>query len=115
MIITDLDKPLTAEEARYIALNNKDDSKDRNDFRNLMKVIRNYASFGHTRYSTAPFEKPRENFYSETVQNALRSVGFRVIEKRSVHWDEEKQDWDQNKPRLDAQGREQFFIEIYWG
>ena len=115
MIITELDKPLTAEEARYIALNNKDDSKDRGDFRKLMEHIRDHASFGHTRYSSQSFPKCREYFYSQNSLEALKKVGFRVIEKRAMHWDNDTNDWSTDKPALDHFGREQFFVEIYWG
>lgn len=115
MIISEHDKPLTAEDARKISLTNRDDSVDRYHFRELMEQIKHQASFGHTRYSTALTPRARSHMYSQTVQDALRSMGYRVIEKRAMEWDEESHTFSSEKPILDACKRETFFLEITWG
>lgn len=115
MIITEFDAPLAAEDARKISLNNRDDSVDRSHFRELMAKIKYGASFGHTRLSTSGCPQCREYFYSENVQNALRALGYRVIEKRAYAWDSEAKDFSKSKPHLDHSGRETFFLEITWG
>ncbi len=113
MIITEFDGPLTAEDARKISINNRDDSVDRTRFRGIMECIKQAASYGHTRLITQ--EQPKFYSPSEFVQKALRSLGYRVVEKRAYKWDEEKKDWSTEKPYLDSMGREQFFLEITWG
>lgn len=115
MIITDLDRPLTAEDARKISLNNRDDSVDRYYFRDLMSSILLDASFGRTRHTTAMSPRCRINMYSKNVQDALRSMGYKVVEKRVMEYDEEKKDFSTDRPKLDHGGREQFFLEITWG
>jgi len=113
MIITEFDNPLTAEDARKIALNNRDDSTDRIRLRELMEQIKKSASYGYTRTITSP--KSRDFHPSELVQKTLRSFGFKVLEKRAYQWDKERQDWSKEKPALDFEGKEQFFLEITWG
>jgi hypothetical protein len=117
MIITEFDGPLTAEDARKIAINNRDDSVDRSQFRSLMNAIRDAASRGYTRHVTQP--KPKDKGYfdhpTEFVQNALRSFGFKVVEKRAYLWDSVTRDYSNNKPFLSNDGRDQFFLEITWG
>lgn len=115
MIITQLDTPITAEEARQVSLANKDDSEDRYNFRDLMQNIRYQASFGYTRYTTALNPKPRSRIPSKNVQDALRSMGYKVIEKRAMEWDDEKKGFSDEKPKLDHAKRETFFLEITWG
>lgn len=112
MIITEFDLPLTAEDARKIALHNRDDSIDRSRFRELMAYIRQCASVGYTRYVSFP--QTRSLVASEHVQNALRSMGYKVTEKRAYKWDKEANDWS-DRPQLDHSGRETFFLEITWG
>jgi hypothetical protein len=112
MIITDLDTPLTAEDARKISINNREDSVDRSCFRLLMQNIKYSASFGHTRFQTSPQTKERGP--SEHVCDALRSMGYKVTIKRAYRYDSDKKEWS-DKPLLDYQGREQFFAEITWG
>lgn len=112
MIITKFDNPTTAEEARQISLANKDDSRDRTDFRDLMDHIRQCASFGYTRFQTMIENVDRTP--SEHVCNALRSMGYKVVTKRAYKYDDEMGRWS-DKPWLDHDGREQFFVEITWG
>jgi hypothetical protein len=112
MIITEHDKPLTAEDARKISINNRDDSLDRTRFRELMGSIKEYASYGYTRHITTP--KIRDLHPGEQVQNVLRSFGYRVIEKRAYEWDSEKKEYS-DRPLLSHDKREQFFLEITWG
>lgn len=113
MIITEFDAPLAAEDARKISMNNRDDSDDRFRFRDIMTGIKQSASFGYTRFVT--MYRPKAFHPSEHVQNALRSMGYNVVEKRPYKWDEEKKTWSSDKPLLDSDGREQFFLEITWG
>ncbi len=112
MIITEFDAPLTAEDARKISLSNREDSSDRLRFRDCMTGIRHAASVGYTRYVT--MYANRDFHPSEHVQNVLRSMGYKVVEKRAYQYDEKKKDWS-DKPLLDFNGREQFFLEITWG
>jgi hypothetical protein len=113
MIITEFDKPLTAEDARKISINNRDDSIDRGNFRDIMSQIQYASSIGHTRLITS--QKCRSLAPSEMVQKTIRSFGFRVIEKRAYKWDEKIKDYSTEHPLLDFDGREQFFLEITWG
>lgn len=113
MIITEFDSPLTAEDARKIAINNRDDSADRIKFRYLMSCIRESASLGCTRFVSMP--EARSMIASEHVQKALRSMGYKITEKRAYQWDEKNKDWSLEKPALDFAGRETFFLEITWG
>lgn len=112
MIITEFDKPLTAEDARKIAINNKDDSLDRSAFRTTMEQIRHASSYGSTRLITYPANS--DMVPGEAVQNALRSFGYRVVQKRAYQWDSLKKSYS-DRPELDSSGREQFFLEITWG
>lgn len=112
MIITEFDSPLTAEEARGISLANKDDSTDRFRFRDLMFQVRYAASFGETRYQSLPMN--RDLNPTEHVCNAFRSMGYKVTMKRAYKWDEAAKNWS-DKPMVDNNGREQFFVEITWG
>ena len=112
MIITQFDHPTTAEEARQISLSNKEDSRERSHFREMMLMIREVASMGYTRYQSYP--KNRDLTPNEHVCDVLRSMGYKVHIKRAYQWDYEKKTWS-DKPSLDHSGREQFFIEITWG
>ena len=112
MIITQFDHPTTAEEARQISLANKEDSRDRACFREIMKSIRFTASVGYTRYQTCA--NTSDYGPSEHVCNVLRSMGYKVTVKRAYQYDEKKKDWS-DKPLLNFAGREQFFAEITWG
>lgn len=112
MVITELDKPLTAEDARKISLNNKDDSADRMHFRHLMVSIKEQASFGHTRYISSSAIK--DFIPSERVQNHLRNLGYKVTQKRAYIWDSNEKKYS-DRPSLNQEGREQFFLEITWG
>lgn len=113
MIINEFDCPLTAEDARKIAINNRDDSEERQQFRSIMMVIRDAASKGYTRHITWP--KPRGwDLPNEKVQDALRSFGYRVVEKRAYEWDDKKKAYS-DRPMLSYDKREQFFLEITWG
>lgn len=113
MIINEFENPLTAEDARKISINNRDDSRDRTDFRYLMASIRDAASVGHTRFVT--IQRSKYLTPSEQVQKALSSFGYRVVEKRAYQWDNEANKWSDSKPALDSVGNEQFFLEITWG
>ncbi len=112
MIITQFDHPTTAEEARQISLANKEDSRDRSNFRQLMSQIRESASMGYTRYQSMPANKDFSP--SEHVCEVLRSMGYKVSVKRAYLYDDKKKDWS-DKPWLDHAGREQFFVEVTWG
>lgn len=112
MIITDLDLPLTAEDARKIAMNNREDSVDRIRFREIMHGIRECSSWGSTRHYIYPSVK--ERMPSEHVCEILRSMGYKVSINRSYQWDSEKKERS-DKPDVDSNGREQFFAEITWG
>lgn len=112
MIITEFDKPLTAEDARKIALNNKEESVDRIRFREIMQSIRECASWGSTRYISMPATKDQSP--SEHVQALLVSFGYKVTVKRAYQWDNEKKEYS-DKPWLSFNGREQFVTEITWG
>lgn len=112
MIITQFDHPTTAEEARQISLANKEDSKDRHEFRNLMNNILCSASFGSTRYQTMP--RNSDFMPSEHVCKVLRSMGYAVTHKRAYLWDQNTGKWS-DKPWLDTSGREQYLTEITWG
>lgn len=112
MIITDLDKPITADEARQIALRNKEDSLERNLFREIMEGIRERASWGMTRYVS---RKIVRIYNIEQITQAIQSVGFRVVVKRAMSWDEINKKFFEDRPELNCDGREQFFIEVYWG
>lgn len=112
MIITEHDKPLTAEEARKISNNNKEESIDRIRFREIMHGIRESASWGQTRHFM--YAAPKDRMPSEYVQDILRSFGYKVSVKRAYLWDEQKKDWS-DKPYLSPDGREQFVAEITWG
>jgi len=118
MIITEFDCPLTAEDARKISLNNREDSKDRSKFREIMTQIKEAASHGHTRLLTTHSTKAIGNLYgdhpSDHVQNVLRSFGFKVIEKRAYEWNSDYKTYS-DKPLLNFEKRETFFLEITWG
>jgi hypothetical protein len=119
MIITEFDGPLTAEDARKISINNREDSEDRVRFRALMADIKHSASFGYTRLCTSPECKnlsPAQwgRHPSEHVQNALRSFGFRVVEKKAYEYDAKLHGYC-DRPMLNPDKREQFFLEITWG
>jgi len=112
MIITQFDHPTSAEEARQISLANKEDSTDRRCFRELMQSIRHTASVGYTRFQSRP--ETNDGIPSEHLCQILRSMGYRVNIKRAYKWDEKTKNWS-DKPWLDFEGREQFFVEITWG
>lgn len=112
MIITQFDQPTTAEEARQISLANKEDSRDRQQFRDFMTMIRINASVGYTRYQTSP--NIIDYTPSEHVCIVLRSMGYKITVKRAYQYDDKKKDWS-DKPLLSHDGREQFFTEITWG
>jgi hypothetical protein len=112
MIITDLDRPLTAEEARKIAMNNREDSADRCLFREIMQAIREVSSWGSTRYVMLPAVK--ERMPTDHVCRILLSMGYKVSVKRSYKWDSEGKEYT-DKPDIDSSGREQFYAEITWG
>lgn len=80
-----------------------------------MSRILEASSYGYTRITTGQTPKCRSYFYSKNVQDALRSMGYRVTEKKAYEWDKEKNDWSAEKPVLDYAKRETFFIEITWG
>ncbi len=115
MTITDLDKVITAEDARKISLNNKDDSLDRKVFRDLMDNIQEQASWGYTRYTTAPWPTLKENIANDIVLAALQKLGFKVQVKRAMKWNEEKKEFFSDRPSLNSEGRETYFIEVMWG
>lgn len=112
MIITDLDSPLTAEDARKVSLANRDDSDDRRMFRTIMQRIHCAASFGYTRYQSVPMTADQNP--SQHVVAALTSMGYRVIVKKAYKWDDDMGKWS-DKPLLGPSGRELSFFEITWG
>jgi hypothetical protein len=77
MLITQEDKMLTAYEAKFISMNNRDDSEDRTDLRNLMQCIHYYASVGHTEYMEMPFSG-RKKPYNDAVVGKLKELGYGV-------------------------------------
>jgi hypothetical protein len=112
MILTQFDKPLTAEEARKISLSNREESTDRIRFREIMHGIRESASWGHTRYFM--YAAVIDRMPSDHVQAILKSMGYNVVVKRAYLWDEKEKKWS-DKPYLSHDGREQFVAEITWG
>lgn len=103
-----------AEDALKISINNRDDSDDRVQFRYLMESIKSAASLGRTRFITDPNVKKEGWHFSGKVQDALRSFGYRVVEKRAYKFDTATMSYS-DKPDVNAEGREQFFLEITWG
>jgi len=78
MLITQEDKVISAAEARIISYDNKDNSIDRSNFREIMKMVRDYASMGENIYSTY---HRKEQEISDVVIDALKEQGYSVERK----------------------------------
>lgn len=85
ILVTEADQPITAAEARRIALANKDESIGRSLFRDVMTQIRHYMTFGSE--STYIELKPFQAGCVVQVVEMLTELGFRVDINDKEFWD----------------------------
>lgn len=90
-LVTDLDKPITAQEALNLSNKNKDDSIPRVQFREAMKAIRESSSWGnkiaHIFYGSLKWE--------DSVLNSLFKLGYEVkVNAHPNYLDPTKMEYD---------------------